>query len=47
MGREGTPVLGVSFMLVFAPFVLLLAALVVRSLVEVVTVLRGQRGERD
>ena len=47
MGREGTPVLGVSFMLVFAPFVLLLAAIVVRSLVDVVAVLRGRRGERD
>jgi TRAP-type C4-dicarboxylate transport system permease small subunit len=47
MGREGTPVLGLSFMLVFAPFVLLLVALVVRSLVEVVAVLRGRPGERD
>ncbi len=32
MRREGTPVLGVPFMWVFLPFVLLLAALVVRSL---------------
>ena len=47
MGREGTPVLGLSFMAVFAPFVLMLAAIVVRSLVEVVAVLRGRRGERD
>jgi TRAP-type C4-dicarboxylate transport system permease small subunit len=47
MGREGTPVLGVSFMVVFAPFVLLLAALVVRSVVEVAAVLRERRGERD
>jgi TRAP-type transport system small permease protein len=47
MGREGTPVLGVSFMLVFAPFVLLLAALVVRSVVEVAAVLRERRRERD
>ena len=31
MAREGTPVLGVPFMWVFMPFVLLLAALVVRS----------------
>jgi len=31
MAREGTPVLGLSFMWVFLPFVLLLAALVVRS----------------
>jgi len=47
MAREGTPVLGVSFMVVFAPFVLLLVSLVVRNLVEVVAVLRGRRGERD
>ena len=31
MAREGTPVLGLPFMWVFMPFVLLLAALVVRS----------------
>ena len=31
MNREGTPVLGVSFMWVFLPFVLLLIALVVRA----------------
>ncbi len=31
MNREGTPVLGISFMWVFLPFVLLLLALVVRS----------------
>ena len=31
MAREGTPVLGLPFMWVFFPFVLLLAALVVRS----------------
>ena len=31
MRREGTPVLGIPFMWVFLPFVLLLAALVVRS----------------
>ena len=31
MRREGTPVLGVPFLWVFLPFVLLLAALVVRS----------------
>jgi TRAP-type C4-dicarboxylate transport system permease small subunit len=35
MRREGTPVLGVSFMWVFLPFVLLLAALVVRSAVGI------------
>lgn len=42
MKREGTPVLGISFMWVFLPFVLLLAALVVRSLVAIVQALRGQ-----
>ena len=31
MNREGTPVLGISFMWVFLPFVLLLIALVCRS----------------
>jgi TRAP-type C4-dicarboxylate transport system permease small subunit len=31
MNREGSPVLGISFMWVFLPFVLLLVALVVRS----------------
>jgi TRAP-type C4-dicarboxylate transport system permease small subunit len=31
MKRESSPVLGISFMLVFLPFVLLLVALVVRS----------------
>lgn len=35
MGREGTAVLGISFMWVFLPFVLLLAALVVRSAVNI------------
>ncbi|RZS53239.1 TRAP transporter small permease [Sphaerotilus mobilis] len=41
MRREGTPVLDVSFMLVFAPFVLLMAALVVRSGVAIVRAWRG------
>jgi len=31
MKRESSPVLGISFMLVFLPFVLLLVALVLRS----------------
>jgi TRAP-type C4-dicarboxylate transport system permease small subunit len=35
MRREGTPVLGVPFMWVFLPFVLLLAALVVRSAIGI------------
>jgi len=41
MGREGTAVLGVSFMWVFLPFVLLLAALVVRSAINVWRAWRG------
>jgi TRAP-type C4-dicarboxylate transport system permease small subunit len=41
MRREGTPVLGVSFMWVFLPFVLLLAALVVRSAVGIWRAWRG------
>jgi TRAP-type C4-dicarboxylate transport system permease small subunit len=41
MAREGTPVLGVSFMWVFLPFVLLLAALVVRSVIGIWRALRG------
>ncbi len=41
MRREGTPVLGVPFMWVFLPFVLLLAALVVRSAVGIWRAWRG------
>ena len=41
MRREGTPVLGVSFMWVFLPFVLLLAALAVRSVVGIWRALHG------
>jgi TRAP-type C4-dicarboxylate transport system permease small subunit len=41
MRREATPVLDVSFMLVFAPFVLLLIALVVRSAVAIGRAWRG------
>ena len=41
MRREGTPVLGVPFLWVFLPFVLLLAALVVRSTVGIWRALRG------
>ena len=41
MGREGTPVLGVSFQWVFLPFALLLAALVVKSAWGIVRALRG------
>ena len=35
MAREGTPVLGLPFMWVFLPFVLLLAALVLRSVLAI------------
>jgi TRAP-type C4-dicarboxylate transport system permease small subunit len=41
MAREGTPVLGLPFMWVFFPFVLLLAALVVRSAWAIWQALRG------
>ncbi len=41
MAREGTPVLGVPFMWVFFPFVLLLMALVVRSAWAIWNALRG------
>lgn len=42
MRREGTPVLGVPFMVVFLPFALLLAALVVRSAWGAWRALRGE-----
>ncbi len=42
MGREGTPVLGLSFEWVFLPFVLLLLALVGRSLHGLWRTCRGQ-----
>ena len=41
MAREGTPVLGIPFMWVFLPFVLLLAALVVRSAWAIWNAIRG------
>ena len=41
MAREGTPVLGIPFMWVFLPFVLLLAALVVRSAWAIWNAVRG------
>ena len=41
MAREGTPVLGLPFMLDFLPFVLLLAALVIRSAWAVWLSVRG------
>jgi TRAP-type C4-dicarboxylate transport system permease small subunit len=42
MQRESTPVLGISFMWVFMPFVILMAALVLRSVWAIVGTLRGQ-----
>lgn len=42
MARESTPVLGLSFEWVFLPFVLLLLALVLRSLHGILAVCRGQ-----
>ena len=47
MNREGTPVLGVSFMWVFLPFVLLLLALVVRAALAIRNALRGLGLETD
>ena len=42
MGREGSPVLGISFEWIFMPFVLLLVALVVRSAWAVVCSIQGK-----
>ena len=47
MAREGTPVLGWSFRWVFMPFVLLLAALVLRNLWQGWLALRGADADRD
>lgn len=47
MNREGTPVLGISFMWVFLPFVLLLVALVVRAIGAIVNAVRGIGLEAD
>lgn len=41
MAREGSPVLGISFMWIFLPFVLLLIALVVRSAWAIWNAARG------
>lgn len=41
MKRESSPVLGISFMLIFLPFVLLLVALVVRSAWAIWNAFRG------
>lgn len=42
MNREGTPVLGLSFMWVFMPFVLLLVALALRSAWAIGNAIRGK-----
>jgi TRAP-type C4-dicarboxylate transport system permease small subunit len=42
MRRESTPVLDISFMWVFMPFVFLMVALVVRSAWAIVSALRGK-----
>ena len=47
MNREGTPVLGISFMWVFFPFVLLLIALVVRATLAIRNAIRGIGLEAD
>ena len=45
MAREGTPVLGLSFMWVFMPFAFLLASLVVRAVWSIAALLRGTAEE--
>jgi TRAP-type C4-dicarboxylate transport system permease small subunit len=47
MAREGTPVLGVPFMWVYLPFVLLLVALVVRSVWAIWNALQGKGQETE
>ncbi len=47
MSREGSPVLGISFMWVFMPFVLLLTALVVRSALNIWRALQGRGLEAE
>jgi TRAP-type C4-dicarboxylate transport system permease small subunit len=47
MRRESTPVLGISFMWVFLPFVILMAALVLRSAWAIWRALRGQGLEAE
>lgn len=47
MSREGTPVLGLSFMWVFLPFVFLLAALAVRSAWAIWNAIRGKGLEAE
>jgi TRAP-type C4-dicarboxylate transport system permease small subunit len=45
MRREGTPVLGISFMWVFLPFALMLVAVVLRSAWQLLGVVRGHEEE--
>jgi TRAP-type C4-dicarboxylate transport system permease small subunit len=47
MKREGTPVLGIPFMWVFLPFVLMLLALVVRAALAIRHAIRGIGLESD
>jgi TRAP-type C4-dicarboxylate transport system permease small subunit len=47
MSREGSPVLSISFMWVFMPFVFLLAALVVRSVLNIWRALHGSGLEAE
>ena len=47
MSREGSPVLGISLMWVFMPFVLLMAALVVRSALNIWRALHGRDLEAE
>jgi TRAP-type C4-dicarboxylate transport system permease small subunit len=47
MNREGTPVLGIPFMWVFLPFVLMLLALVVRAVLAIRNAIRGIGLEAD
>jgi TRAP-type C4-dicarboxylate transport system permease small subunit len=47
MAREGTPVLGVPFMWVYLPFVMLLVALVIRSAWAIWNALQGKGLETE
>ena len=47
MGREGSPVLGISFMWIYLPFVLLLVAIVLRCLWATVQALQGRGLDAD
>jgi TRAP-type C4-dicarboxylate transport system permease small subunit len=42
MGREGSPVLGISFMWIYLPFVMLLVAMVARSAWAIVQAVQGR-----